>query len=206
MSNTEPTKKTRAYVAGAMTGLPNFNYDAFNIAAAFLRDHGFDVINPAENFGGDQSLPWETYLRKAIAQVAECDVIAMLPGWEGSRGARLEHSIAVQLRMPVLDATTGQPLRKERPHEEAVRLVHGDRNAAYGSPLSDYMKTAKMWSGMLIHKLLPGKEIEPQEAVLMMQAMKISRLMHKHKPDTATDNHGYALCYDWIAEELGLGE
>lgn len=79
------------YLAGPMTGHVNFNFDAFDEAAEKLRHQGYKVINPAENFGGDQTLPYETYLSKAEEQVegAEEGVI-LLEGWEGSNGARQE--------------------------------------------------------------------------------------------------------------------
>jgi hypothetical protein len=37
------------YVAGPMTGLPDFNYPAFRAAAAELREAGFDVEDPSTN-------------------------------------------------------------------------------------------------------------------------------------------------------------
>jgi hypothetical protein len=39
---------TRAYIAGPMTGLPEFNFPAFHAAAASLRARGFEVENPAQ--------------------------------------------------------------------------------------------------------------------------------------------------------------
>ena len=35
----------RIYIAGPMTGLPDFNYPAFNAAAARMRALGFEVEN-----------------------------------------------------------------------------------------------------------------------------------------------------------------
>ena len=89
------------YIAGPMTGVENFNYDAFNKAAAFLRSLDFTVYNPAENFGGDQSLRWQTYLRLAVKQVADSYALVLLPGWKTSKGARLEHFIAQELGLPI---------------------------------------------------------------------------------------------------------
>lgn len=80
--------------------------------------------------------------------------------------------------------------------DEAARLVLGDRNASYGTPLEDYAKTAAMWSGFLTHKL--KAPITPKEAVLMMALLKISREAHAHKPDNLIDAHGYLLCAEWI--------
>lgn len=80
-----------------MSGIAEFNYPAFHAAAAHLRSLGLEVVNPAENFSGDQSLPWSTYLRQAIQDVARCDSIVLMSGWQRSSGAVLENHIAEQL-------------------------------------------------------------------------------------------------------------
>lgn len=86
--------KPRLYLAGKMTGLPDFNYPAFNAEAARLRAIGYHVENPAEN---PQQDTWQDYMRVAIAQLVKCDAVALLPGWEGSRGALIENGLAVSL-------------------------------------------------------------------------------------------------------------
>jgi hypothetical protein len=80
--------------------------------------------------------------------------------------------------------------------QEAAKLVLGDRNAQYGTPKDDYIKTAKMWSGILAPIL--SRDIKPEEAILMMIALKLSRLAHQFKDDSLVDLHGYALCYGWV--------
>lgn len=95
---------TVAYIAGPMTGLPEFNYPAFHEAAARIRaEHpDWDVLNPAENFTGRLDLPWQTYLRTGVRQVAQADVIYLLPGWWKSNGARLELHVALALGLEVI--------------------------------------------------------------------------------------------------------
>lgn len=80
--------------------------------------------------------------------------------------------------------------------QTAIDLVLGDRNQAYGTPYDDYLKTAKMWSGFLAHKL--KIDITPQEAIIMMVLLKMSREAHLHKDDNIIDAHGYLLCLEWV--------
>ena len=88
------------YVSGPMTGLPELNFPAFHAAAASLRAAGYAVINPAE-FGEGDGMTWADYLRKDIRALMDCDGIALLDGWERSRGARLERHIGIELDMHV---------------------------------------------------------------------------------------------------------
>jgi hypothetical protein len=83
-----------------MTGLPEFNFPAFNEAADLLRKVGYEVVNPAEK-GIIDGWEWEDYLRYDLRQVLDVSGIATLPGWRRSRGARLEVHVATQLGMPV---------------------------------------------------------------------------------------------------------
>lgn len=82
--------------------------------------------------------------------------------------------------------------------QQAEDLVLGERNSSYGDPSLDYQKTAKIWSGLLVHKLRPGIEITPKEAILMMVALKLSREMHRHKADNLIDAHGYLNLAEWV--------
>jgi hypothetical protein len=100
----------KIYLAGPMSNLPSWNFPAFHAAAAKLRSLGHEVFNPAEIDGGDTSQSWEYYMRKDIVLVAMSEAIAVLPGWEKSRGATLEVYIARKLGMPVLDAETLAPI------------------------------------------------------------------------------------------------
>ena len=92
----------RIYIAGPMTGLPEFNYPAFNRAATALRAKGYHVENPADN-----PVPpcgtWKGYMRMAIAQLVTCDTVVLLPGWRESKGAKVEHQLALDLDLDVLN-------------------------------------------------------------------------------------------------------
>jgi hypothetical protein len=90
----------KVYIAGPMTGLPDFNFPAFHAAAVKLRALGFEVENPAEN-AEPPCKSWLGYMRMAVAQVAKVDALVLLPGWEDSRGARVEFNLAVGLGLHV---------------------------------------------------------------------------------------------------------
>lgn len=83
----------KVYIAGPMTGRPQFNYPAFHQAAALLRAAGHVVINPAEN-RAPVCGSWLGYMRMSVAQVASVDCVVMLPGWPFSKGARIEYLLA----------------------------------------------------------------------------------------------------------------
>lgn len=93
----------RIYLAGPMTGLPDHNYPAFHAEAARLRSLGHEVLNPAEN-PAPPCGTWQAYMRMALAQLVQCECIALLPGWMDSKGALIERKLAQVLAMDVVMA------------------------------------------------------------------------------------------------------
>lgn len=107
---------THVYIAGPMTGYPQFNFPAFREAATILRSLGYQVTSPAEEdsvevqheseksttgqldaagkIGGQT---WGDLLARDVKLIADggIDALALLPGWENSRGARLEVFVAM---------------------------------------------------------------------------------------------------------------
>jgi hypothetical protein len=96
------------FLSGPMSGIENFNYPAFNAAAAKLRAQGHSVLNPAEN-----PVPscgtWAGYMRLSIAQLMRCEIVAVLDGWQDSSGAVVEVELAMKLGIPVRDVMTMEP-------------------------------------------------------------------------------------------------
>lgn len=90
-------RRLSVYLSGPMTGLPEYNYPAFNAAARRLRSMGYFVFNPAESFDGDTSRPREDYMRKDIEMLLQADMVALLPGWERSKGVAVELAVATSL-------------------------------------------------------------------------------------------------------------
>lgn len=123
---------TRLYIAGPMSGLPQFNFPAFYAAAEALRAQGYDVVSPAElddaeDKGAAMASPdgnmaevkktWGDFLARDVKLLADgvervvdpepnangevrgvrlpIDAIAFLPGWQKSKGAKLEAFVGV---------------------------------------------------------------------------------------------------------------
>lgn len=197
----------KVYIAGPMTGLPDWNFPAFHAAAAAWRAAGWEVVNPAEEFDGKTDLPYRAYVERDIERLRQVDAIVMLEGWDGpnARGSVWEREIArSMLHIPIWDAHEVFPVggyEAETILEEAQRLVHGNRNrgADYGHPIDDYTRTGRLWGA-----LLGIGDIDPRLCCLMMAAVKLSREVNKHKRDNLTDLAGYAECASMVAERQGL--
>jgi hypothetical protein len=113
------------YVAGKMTGLVDFNFPKFFAAEKVLKAEGWLVVNPAAHdletgmvetfypflrreYGGTlhyrstDKFDLKTVLLWDLDQVAKCDAIFLLDGWEDSKGANAELALAKALGKEVL--------------------------------------------------------------------------------------------------------
>ena len=194
----------RIYISGPMTGHDDHNFPAFYAAAVRFRQAGWDVANPAENFGGRTDLPREAYLRADMAMLAQSDAIALLPGWERSAGATLEVVLAKEIGLQFFDAWSvtqmETPPRTSYAAEcgtasildSARKITSGDRREDYGHPRDDFARTAQMWTGILRPKLIADQQISADDIPLCMIAIKLARQVHSHKRDNLVDIAGYA--------------
>lgn len=105
----------KIYIAGPMSGYPEFNFPAFFEAEKYLREGGWEVINPAAK-SQEADLDPDAFVtgdnvkviekgfdfRKCylwdMEQVIYADAIHMLPGWQYSPGACGEHAAAVTMK------------------------------------------------------------------------------------------------------------
>lgn len=102
----------KLYLAGPMRGYSKHNFPAFDAAAAHLRSFGHEVFNPADHdreIGFSEEtveVPPETLsamMRWDLARVMEVDAVVFLPGWQKSRGACAERTVAHYLGLPCFD-------------------------------------------------------------------------------------------------------
>jgi hypothetical protein len=97
------------YVLGPMTGYHDENRPAFKAATEILRRANYDVISPDELDEIDPvEITWENCLRRDLAYLRLAGFGVALPGWEKSRGARLEATILHALGAPIFALVDGQ--------------------------------------------------------------------------------------------------
>lgn len=140
----------KCYLSGPMTGLPYFNFHAFEVVAKQLRDAGWFVYSPRENDAEKGVVPnaegkitdalpaYKDLMKKDLWQVCDADAVFVMPGWEWSEGCRLEVDVAHRVRVPVYSFPGVREIPAElvvphefssrhRPPEEDVQDPPGDR-------------------------------------------------------------------------------
>lgn len=111
------------YVSGAMNGVPQFNFPAFDSVTKQLRQCGHDIVNPAEHdrkvdphietrpgFEDGTAttvVPRTKLLAWDIRQITRCDAIVVITNgpWQGSLGVGVELQVARELGLQVFYAT-----------------------------------------------------------------------------------------------------
>lgn len=99
------------YLAGPMSGIKSYNIPAFDKAASFLRNRGMQIVSPAElddpehrelylaspdGHGVPGKHTWGDLLSRDVKLVSDVvDGVILLPGWEKSRGAKLEAYVGI---------------------------------------------------------------------------------------------------------------
>ena len=119
----------KMYLSGPMTGLPNYNHELFNRVAQEFRQVGFSVCSPAEFFDGDTTKERKEYMREAVKYMLEADTIVLLPGWQESKGARLEAAIATELDLTIVEYVE----EDDRASTGVLTVVDEDSSGSLGS-------------------------------------------------------------------------
>ena len=86
-------KGKRVYLSGAITNTKNYKgLFMFAEELAALGD-AEQIYNPAAQISASSS--WEQAMHRCLSEITNYDTIVMLPGWNVSRGARLESDVAL---------------------------------------------------------------------------------------------------------------
>lgn len=81
----------------------------------------------------------------------------------------------------------------------AEQLTNVIRQADYGHPLDDYTRTAGMFNAAFAHKL--KEPMTPEDMMLGMILVKLSRQLNASRRDNLIDICGYANCIDLAQAE-----
>lgn len=95
-------KYERVYISGKITGDPDYQ-EKFRKATEELVARGWNrwyVVNPAKEC--KQTWPWWLCMAKDLWLLKGCQTVAMLPDWNESRGAQMEHRWAQRLKKEII--------------------------------------------------------------------------------------------------------
>ena len=88
----------KVYVSGPMTGIPDLNFPLFRRVTDALRAMGHEVVSPVET-NDDPNAQWLDCIAADVLSMRGCRAICFLPGYERSKGARIEAIVAEQGNM-----------------------------------------------------------------------------------------------------------
>jgi len=105
--------KLKYYISGPISGYPDGNKDSFytthkkleeisirtGVNLQIVNPHDLDLVAaPPVDLNPDAHWIW--CMRRDIKALCDCDAVVLLPGWELSRGARMEVWTAHKFGMP----------------------------------------------------------------------------------------------------------
>lgn len=99
------------YLAGPMTGIENYNKKGFDDAKKRLHERGYDKVISPRDLGlcdGMKDPGLEENYKKLVRRdlcvmIEKATWVILIPGWENSKGANLEKTIAELLDIPVFE-------------------------------------------------------------------------------------------------------
>jgi len=109
----------RVYISGPMEGYYKHNIKEFSKMQNYLKNNGFEVVNPFDIEVDKKFVKGEVpgrrdFLRKDIRKLTECDYIMMLNGWSRSHGAQFERMVAIEIGVEILYEDEEPNLRESR--------------------------------------------------------------------------------------------
>ena len=92
-------KKRIWYISGEVSNDPDFR-KKFNQTEKELSSKGLVILNPVRYERNGKEWTW--YLKRDVRKLSYCDGIILLYGWANSRGAMVEYSLAIKLKLKII--------------------------------------------------------------------------------------------------------
>ena len=97
----------RIYLSGKITGREKEDYTRqFARAESFYKTGGFDVVNPVtigeEVLKINPKAEWQDFMIRDLEALRTCTHIALLEGWEESKGAKMEKAEAEKMGLEIM--------------------------------------------------------------------------------------------------------
>lgn len=105
------TRKARIYISGPITGQLEDAAARFKAAEEKLTAAGYDTINPQKTeliLGSNAA--YEEYMKIDMILLSMCNGIYMMPGWEKSKGARVELEYAIATGKHIMYGGAGEDI------------------------------------------------------------------------------------------------
>jgi hypothetical protein len=134
----------KVYIAGPMTGLPQFNVPMFDHVARQLRTQGYDVVSPAELDSPEMRAAamkskdgaltpleqatgetWGDVLARDVKVLSDHGIegIVLLPDWWKSRGATLETTVGLLNKLRFLTWQTEEEVATPLSNASVISML-----------------------------------------------------------------------------------
>lgn len=101
----------KVYISGPIAHYDlNERKKAFKCIENALLEQGFEPVNPFNN-GVPDDAHWRDHMKADIALLLQCDRIYLMPGWELSKGCKLELDVASSVGIPILNQYDSYPVQ-----------------------------------------------------------------------------------------------
>lgn len=91
----------KVFISGKISGNEMDYLRLFQEAEDYLTEIDLVAVNPTK-LDHNHDLSWESYMRVDLRALLDCDGIFMLKDWKESKGSKLEHSVAENLKLKIL--------------------------------------------------------------------------------------------------------
>ena len=105
-----PETKKKLQLVGRIKNMPNGNKEKFAEYQKIYEDQGYEVFNPHDLSVKYPDMPEAEYMGLDLQNISKSDVVAVLPDWDNSKGAKMEVFFALSYGVKVINAKDGKPI------------------------------------------------------------------------------------------------